>query len=142
MTDMAVTSTNVRALVEHGAQVVPGIAGATVTIGYLVYQDSSGKWQHADGNVSLTLATVLGVAVESYDGEDTVISGNALSVCILGPVTGFDALTSGALYYLSNTVGRLADAAGAFNRIIGNGLKIAGFVCLNINPQLSDAASS
>jgi hypothetical protein len=60
-------------------------------------------------------------------------------------VAGYDALTSGALYYLSANVGRIADAfagAGSFKKIMGTGLKIAGFVCLNVAPVLTDAASS
>lgn len=141
MADMAVTSAEVRALTSHGAVVVPGTAGATVTIGYLVYQASDGDWEHADANVSATLATVMGLAVESYDGEDTVAANNALSVCIRGPVSGFDALTAGALYYLSNTVGRVSDAEGAFDRIVGVGMELAGEVVLNLDIQLTDAAS-
>ncbi len=82
MADMTVVSANVRAHPRHGAVVVPGVAASTVTLGYLVYQNSSGQWAHADANVSATLATVTGLAVESYDGEDTVAAGNALSVCL------------------------------------------------------------
>jgi ABC-type molybdate transport system permease subunit len=73
MADMAVTSANVRAMVEFGADVVAGLAGATLTVGYAVYQDSSGNWQHADANVSATVALTTGVLVETFDGEDTVI---------------------------------------------------------------------
>ena len=141
MATVTVTSANVRALTEFGAVVVPGIAASTVTIGYLVYQDSNGKWAHADADVSALLATVMGVAIESYDGEDTVAADDALSVCISGPVSGFSSLTPSALYYLSNTVGRLDTAEGSFDRIVGNGMKIAGEVVLNVNVQLTDAAS-
>lgn len=141
MADMAVTSANVRAITTHGAVVVPGTAGATVTIGYAVTQESDGDWVHADANVSAALATVMGIAVESFDGETTVAAGDALSVCIKGPVSGFDALDEGALYYLSDTVGRIADAEGAFDRIIGVGMELSGVVCLNVEIQLTDAAS-
>lgn len=140
MTVMAVTSAQVRALTSHGAIVVPGTAGGTVTIGYLVYQASDGDWEHADAN-AVGQQTALGVAVQSFDGEDTVVAGNALSVCIHGPVSGFDALDPGALYYLSDTVGRLDDAEGAYDRIIGNGMELAGVDVLNVNIQLTDAAS-
>lgn len=140
MTVLAVTSNEVRALTSHGAVVVPGVAGGTVTIGYLVYQAADGHWEHADAN-AVGQQTALGVAVQSYDGEDTVAEGNALSVCIMGPVSGFDALTAGALYYLSDTVGRLDTAEGAYDRIIGNGMMLAGEVVLNVNIQLTDAAS-
>ena len=141
MADMTVVSANVRALTSHGALVVPGVAGATVTIGYLVYQNSSGLWEHADANVSATLATVTGMAVQSYDGEDTVTVNNALSVCLRGPIGGFTDLNENALYYLSNTVGRVSDAEGAFDRIIGFGMLLAGEIVLNLDIQLTDAAS-
>lgn len=141
MTAVAVTSANVRALTSHGAVVVPGTAGATVTVGYIVYQASDGDWEHADANVSATLATAMGIAVQSYDGEDTVAAGNALSVCLRGPVSGWTSLTAGALYYLSDTVGRLDTAEGAFDRIIGFGMELAGEVVLNVNITLTDAAS-
>lgn len=142
MADLTVVSANIRALTSHGAVVVPGIAGGTVTIGYLVYQAADGHWEHADANVSLALATALGIAVESYDGEDTVAAGNALSVCIIGPVAGFTDVTPGALYYVSDTVGRISDATATFDRIIGNGMMLAGQDVLNLNVQLNDAASA
>ncbi len=140
MTVMAVTSAEVRALTSHGAVVWPGKAGGTITIGYCVLQEADGDWVHADANV-VGLQTVLGIAVESFDGEDTVAAGNAVSVCVFGPVSGFDALTTPALYYLSDTVGRLDDAEGAYDRIVGNGIMIAGEIVLFVNIQLTDAAS-
>jgi len=142
MAEMTVVSANVRALTSHGAIVVPGVAGATVTIGYLVYQNSSGLWEHADANVSLTLANVTGIAVESYDGEDTVTVDNALSVCIRGLVGGFTDLDENVVYYASNTVGRMSDTAGAFTRIVGTGMLFAGQIVLNLNIQTSVAASA
>lgn len=143
MADMTVVSGNVRALTSHGAVVVPGVAGATVTIGNAVYQATTGGlWSHTDGNVSAEVAAVLGIAVESYDGEDTVTVGNALSVCIQGPVGGYTDLVAGDVYWVSDTVGRIADGAATFDRIIGNGMMFAGQVVLNVNIQLSDAASA
>lgn len=140
MTAVAVTSANVRAIVSHGAVVIPGKAGATITLGYLVTQESDGDWVHADANV-VGLQSVLGVAVESYDGEDTVAEGNAVSICTFGPVSGFTSLTPAALYYLSDTVGRLDTAEGAYDRIVGNGMMLSGEVVLFVNVQLTDAAS-
>lgn len=141
MTVVAVTSANVRALTSHGAIVVPGTAGATVTNGYLVYSAADGDWEHADANAA-GLEGVLGVAVQTYDGEDTVTVGNALSVCMSGPVSGFTGLTAGAIYYLSDTVGRLDDAAGTFDRLVGRGVELAGEVVLWVDITLSDAASA
>jgi hypothetical protein len=91
MSAVTVTSAQVRALTEFGADVVPGKAGATVTIGYLVTQESDGDWVHADAD-AVGSQSVLGVAVESFDGEDTVAEGNAVSVCISGPVSGLTPL--------------------------------------------------
>jgi hypothetical protein len=145
MADMAVTSASVRALTQFGAVVVPGVASGTLTVGYAVYQDSNGKWTHADANVSATVAAVTGIVVETFDGEDTVIADNACSVCVFGAVSGYDALDDGAFYYLSANVGRIADAfagAGSFKKIVGYGLTLAGFTCLWVNPVLTDAASS
>jgi hypothetical protein len=140
MSAVTVTSAQVRALTEFGADVVPGKAGATVTIGYLVTQESDGDWVHADAD-AVGSQSVLGVAVESFDGEDTVAEGNAVSVCISGPVSGFSSLTPAALYYVSNTIGRLDTAEGSYDRIVGNGMYIAGETVLNVNVQLTDAAS-
>lgn len=145
MTVMAVTSNKVRAETTYGAVVVPGVAAATLTVGYAAYQDSTGKWNMADANVSAAVAAQQGIVVETFDGEDTVIVGNACAVCVFGPVSGYDALVPSAFYYLSPTVGRIEDAfagAGSFKKIIGQGLFIAGFTCLWVNPVLTDAASS
>jgi hypothetical protein len=145
MADMAVTSNSVRALTEFGALVEPGIAAATLTVGYAVYQDSAGKWNHADANVSAAVALVTGILVATFDGEDTVVANQGCSVCKFGPIAGYDALTAGAFYYLSANVGRIADAfagAGSYKKIVGTGQMIAGTVCLWFAPVLVDAASS
>lgn len=141
MADIALTSANIRALTSHGAVVVPGTAGGTVTVGYVVYQASDGDWEHADANVSATLATAIGIAVQSFDGEDTIAAGNALSVCLSGPVAGYTDADPGEIYYLSDTVGRIADAAATFDRILGVGMELGGQDVIFVNIQLSDAAS-
>src|SRR5690606_30215608 len=125
MANLTPVSANIRALTSHGAVVIPGTAGGTVTIGDLVYQASDGDWEEADANVSAATATALGIAVQSFDGEDSVAEGNALSVCVFGPVAGYTDVTPGALYYVSNDVGKISDAEGAFDRIIGTGMELA-----------------
>lgn len=141
MTAIAVTSANVRALTSHGAIVIPGTAGATVTNGYLVYSAADGDWEHADANAA-GLEGVMGVCVATYDGEDTVTAGNAMSICVKGPVSGFTGLTAGAIYYLSDTVGRLDDTTATFDRLIGRGVELAGEVVLWVDITLTDAASA
>jgi len=141
MADIALTAANIRPLTSHGAIVLPGVAAATVTVGSLVYETSTG-WAHADGNVSTTLAKSQGVCVASYDGETSIAAGNALSVCVFGPVSGYTSLTAGANYYLSDTVGRIGDAVGTFDRIVGFGVKLAGEVCLFVSTQQNDPSSA
>lgn len=141
MADLALTSANIRALTSHGAVVIPGTAGATVTVGYLVYAAADGDWEHADANAA-GLQTALGICVASYDGEDTITVGNALSVCVFGPVSGYDDADPGELYYLSDTVGRISDTTATFDRIIGVGMELAGQDVVFVNMQLSDAASA
>lgn len=143
MSDIALTSANIRALPSHGAIVVPGQAGGTVTVGYLCYMASDGDWEHADGNVADGVAAKAhGVCVASYDGETTIAAGNALSICVFGPVSGYTSLSAGANYYLSDTVGRIGDAVGTYDRIVGFGIELAGEVCLFVHPQQNDPSSS
>ena len=141
MTDLTLTASNVRALREHGAVVIPGVAGAAMNVGDLVTPSADGAWDPADANVSTGLARAQGIAVASYDGETAIAAGGAVSVCVFGPVSGLDSLTHGANYYLSDTAGKIGDAVGAYDRIIGYGLKIAGIVCLFVFPQQNDPAS-
>lgn len=142
MADMAFTAAEIRPLVSHGAIVVPGQAGGTITVGHAVYIASDGDWERADGNVSAAVARGQGIAVESFDGETTINNTDALSIVVFGPVSGFDALTAGANYYISDTVGRIADAPGTFDRQIGFGVELAGEVVLFVHPQQNDPSSA
>lgn len=142
MADIALTSANIRALTANGAVVIPGQAGGTITVGNLVYIASDGDWEHADGNVSAAVAGAQGIAIESYDGESTINSGDPVSVCVYGPVSGYTSLTAGANFYLSDTVGRIADAVGTYDRIIGHGVELAGEVCLWVDIQQNDPSSA
>jgi hypothetical protein len=141
MSDLTLTAANVRALREHGAVVIPGTAGAAMNVGDLVTPSADGAWDPADGNVSAALARAQGIAVASYDGETAIAAGGAVSVCVFGPVSGFDSVTHGANYYISDNVGKIADAAGAYDRIVAWGLSIVGIACLFVSPQQNDPAS-
>lgn len=142
MSDIAFTAANIRPLKEHGAVIIPGTAAGTLTVGHLVYQSSSG-WIRADGDVALGVpARAHGIVVESFDGETTINSGDACSVVVFGPVSGFTSLTANANYYLSDTVGRIADAVGTYDRIIGYGIKLAGEVCIFVQIQINDPSSA
>lgn len=142
MTDLTLTAANVRALREHGAVVLPGEAGAAMNIGDAVTPSSDGAWDPTDANVSAALARNQGIVVESYDGETAIAAGAAISVCVFGPVSGYASLSHGANYYISDNVGKIADAVGAYDRIVGYGLKIAGEVCLFVFPQQNDPSSA
>lgn len=142
MSDITLTAANIRALKPNGALILPGQAGGTITIGDLVYVASDGDWERADGNAGVALARSQGIAVESYDGETTINSGDPVSVCVFGPVSGFTTLTAGANYYLSDNVGKIADAVGAYDRIVGFGIELAGEVCLFVSTQQNDPSSA
>jgi len=142
MTTLTATAANVRALREHGAIVIPAQAGEALTVGQLVYHASDGDWNPADGNVNAESARAQGIVVGSYDGETTVASGAACSVCIFGPVTGLATITPAANYYVSDTAGGVEDAAGTASRIVGWGVELAGQNCLFVHPQQNDPSSS
>ncbi len=135
---IALTSANIRALQANGAVVRPYAAGGTVTIGYLVYIAVDGDVEHADGDVDAATARGIGIAVESYDGETSVAAGNPVSVCVFGPVSGLSGMTPGANHYVSDDVGRLADAAGTFSRIMGYAERAGVFF---VHPEQNDPAS-
>ena len=142
MADLTLTAANVRALPEHGAIVLPAQAGEALTIGDLVYPASDGDWMKADGNTTAAAARAQGIVVESYDGETSIADTAACSVCIFGPVSGFASVTPGANYYLSDTAGKVADAAGSNDRIVAFGVEIAGQDVLFVHPQQNDPSSA
>lgn len=139
MADVSFTAAEIAPLREHGAVVLPGRAGGTITVGHLVYMASDGDWERADANVSAAVARAQGIAVASYDGETTINSGDPVSVCVFGPVAGFSSLTPGANLYISDTVGRIGDAVGAYDRIIGWAMA-AGTIFVSI--QQNDPSSA
>jgi len=140
MSDIALTAANIRAHPAQGAVVVPGRAGGTITTGHLVYQASDGDWERADGDVAGGApARAQGIAVESFDGETTIASGDPVSVCVFGPVTGYTSLTAGANYYLSDTAGRIGTTVGTFDRIIAFRTAMpTGAVALFVSIQQND----
>jgi len=138
MADIDLTSVEIAALQKNGAVVRPYTAGDTLTVGYLVFIATDGDVEHADGDVDAATARAIGIVVESFDGETTIAAGNRVSVCVFGPVSGFSGMTPGANYYVSDTVGRISDAAGTFSRIIGYSER-AGI--LFVHPEQNDPAS-
>jgi hypothetical protein len=136
MTDISLTAAQIAIL--PGAVTRRRTAGATITIGQVVYIASDGDAEPADGNVSAAAARGIGIAVESYDGETTVNAGDPVTVCVFGPVSGFSGATPGSYGYLSDTVGRIGDSAGTFAFILGY-FESAGVFF--VNPGIDDPTS-
>lgn len=139
---MAVTARLVRAL--NGAITRPGVAGGALAMGDAAYLNSSGQWVEADANVSAAVAGARGIVVAVNEpGETTVASGDALEVCVFGPVGGFSSLTPGARQFLSNTAGELVETAptgaGTWTSPIGYA-EAAGI--LFVNPGLAAPSSN
>jgi hypothetical protein len=117
MSDLTFTAKNIVPL--EGAVTRPFVAGGALNVGDSVYMASDGDVEQSDGNVSNAVARSIGVVTASYDGETTIAAGHACTVCVYGPVGGFTSLTPGNYGYVSNTAGKIADAAGTFNFIVG-----------------------
>ena len=139
MADMSFTAAEIKPLVFNGAVLRRYLAGGTITVGHLVYVASDGDVERADGNVSAAVAEAIGVAVESYDGETTINSGDPVSVCVFGPISGFASMTAGTILWVSDTIGRIADAAGTFDRVVGYA-ETAGIVF--VNPDINVPSSA
>lgn len=142
MADLTVTAANVRALKEHGAIEIPLTAGEALTVGDLFYLDTDGDAMKADANTTAAASRARGVITESYDGETSIASGAACSGCFFGPVSGYATVTPGANYYVSDTAGKVADAAATYDRIVAFGAEIAGQNVLWIDPQQNDPSSA
>lgn len=92
------------------------IASANITAGAPCYiVGASGKVAHSDANQT-PLDVVWGISTK------TVLAGEAVTLVRRGEMSGWDltALAYGAPVYLSDTVGRLADAAGGTNVTVGH----------------------
>lgn len=137
MANLAVTAANVRPL---DGSVTRGFnLGGAAAPGDPVYVASDGDVERADANVSNATAAVRGLVVAIQGGKAVGAAGDRATVCVFGPVAGFTGLTPGAPGYVSNDVGKLEDAAGAFERIAGYAESATVFF---VNPEQSTAASS
>jgi hypothetical protein len=97
-----------------GAIVRRGEAGGTIEAGMSVYLNGTSGFVAADGSAAAT-AAARGIMVAPKDAVD----GDQIDIVIFGPVEGFAAMTPGALFYVSDTVGELEDATGTHTKIIG-----------------------
>lgn len=141
MSDIALSAAaDVRVMNYDRAVVNPYTANEALTVGDFVYEViTTGKVAKADADAGTPAERVIGIVVESFDGETAIAAGAICSVCEFGLVTGFASLVIGALSYLSNTAAKAATTAGHFNRIIGRNVSAATMM---VAPVMSDAAST
>lgn len=132
MADLTVTAADVRPL--SGAVVRRFTAGGTVAIGDVVYVASDGDVEQADGSLVGT-TWLVGIAVATPDGGTSAAAGERVDVVMFGPVAGFSSLTPGALGYVSDTAGKVADAVGTKDAIVGFA---ESATVLFVRPQLID----
>lgn len=94
------------------------LAAYTTYTAQRVYKTSASQAQTAD--------SFIGFAT----GSATI--GNSVTVTIMGVVSGFSSLVTGAKYYLSNTSGAISNAAGTVTRKVGLALSNAIINITNI----------
>lgn len=139
MSAIALTAAQIRPLTSRGAVLAKATAGATITIGQTVYMASTGSLGVGDADASAAASAAIGIAVESFDGETTIASGDPCTYCVFGPVSGFSGMTPGALGWQSDTAGGLDTAAGTFDRIMGYAESATVFF---IQPDLANPSSA
>lgn len=141
MSVVTVTKANVRQMgPAHGSIVNPYEAGEALSNGDVVFIHTDGKVKIADGNVDVATARGVGIVCNTpMSSAGDAAAGDMVSVCEFGPVVGFSGATVGSLGYLSNTVGKIDTAAGAFARILGRFQAADTFF---VQPVLTDAASA
>ena len=113
MPALDVTPVNIRPL--DGAVVRPYILGGAAGLSDPVYlngdaTEALGEVELADASAAAT-ADAIGVIVALDNKAATGVAGDRVSVCVWGPVAGYEDLTPGTRVYLSDD-GDLADAAG------------------------------
>ena len=136
MADVTVTAADVRPL--NGAVVRRFDAGGTLAIGNAVYIAGDGDVEAADGSAVGTVWAI-GIVVATPDGGTAVSAGERADVVVSGPVAGFSSLTPGALGYVSDTAGAIADAAGTKDTIMGFNETAAVF---HVRVQLIDLSTN
>jgi hypothetical protein len=123
MPDLSITAANVAVY----ADVAPrdGTAGATITAGQVLYEDTSdsNKLKLADCDSSSATATVVGIALHGAS------SGQPIKYAPSGELTIGATVTVGEIYVLSGTAGGIAPeadlASGDYVSILGVGTTAA-----------------
>lgn len=115
MTELTVTAAQVGAVDPIKAEIKSYIAAEALTKGDPVYILTAGTVGKADANAAEPAPQFRGIALQ------TVGAGQAVDVLHDGEVYGFDlsGLDVGDATYLSDTVGKLDDAAGSVTVVTG-----------------------
>lgn len=119
---LTVTAADVRPL--NGAVVRRAQAAETQAVGQCVYISSaSGNVPIVTKAIATAVATsdLYGIIVAgdpSKPGSTTIAAGDAVDVCVFGPVAGV-AGTAGACAFVSDTAGSFGDAVGTKSSIAG-----------------------
>jgi len=113
MADIALTTADRVKVVGIPERQLTLVAAADITAGAPVYITSAGKFDVADANGSGTTRPY-GIATQ------TVKSGMACTAIKRGRMSGWTlSIAYDAAVYLSDTVGRIADAAGTTSVLLG-----------------------
>lgn len=110
MAQMAYVAKNIRAL--EGAVLRHFQAGATISVGQLVFVAADGEVEVADadnGNARAARAIGIVVAVSDEYGGTVANAGDGLTVCVYGAVSGFTSLVESTYGYVSETAGQIED---------------------------------
>ena len=121
MADIALVTANTLRVVESIEQMTLPSAEAVVAGAPVRLDTTSGKFTNANGS-SAGEARAYGIATR------TVVANEPLTAVAVGVVDGLDvsALAFDAALYLSNTDGRIADAAGTVSTIVGRVIPATG----------------
>lgn len=119
---------------------VTGTAGESIAAGEVVYlsdgsgSKNAGQWYRADADLVYAGALpVVGLAPEA------IVSGSVGTIRIQGLVTGLSALTTGADYYISTTVGTLTATPPPYARLVGRAQSATSLIVVS-NPRSSPTA--
>lgn len=134
MTALTATPANISATEERGAQLKTFTTAAQLSVGDVVYLDSNNKVNKAIAD-SAAHARAIGIVVipDNFYGESTIKSGGVATVCVYGPVWGWQVSNSALMvsglpvWVDKTTAGKLNDTAptgGAYQyqvgRMLGN----------------------
>lgn len=113
--ELTVTAAQVALIDPEKAEVFTGVAYETITAGQPVYMLAAGTIGVADANGGGVIAQCRGIALNG------AAAGQAVDYVKRGRVAGMGtaAVNCSAPIYLSDTVGRIATAAGTGSEVIG-----------------------